>query len=204
MTFWWAVAGLVCTVALLAPTVSGWCGRWWFRWREGLSTPWLVVVTVGELMVFVVAARFLVWWSLTILDRKKFLTGVAGRAYHHAMTTTSARFHVPGHYTAGPSYGSFDEAVEAARATIQTFSYGDTISHSRAFVDLRHVTRHPDGGGTDAVLARWEVFIDRVEPDHLNPEAFNPSTASASNYTTVNVERAAQALQAAAQGSVPR
>jgi hypothetical protein len=60
---------------------------------------------------------------------------------------------VPTGYTIGSPYGTFAEAVDAAKATIRPF---DGIpGWSRAFVDQRETSA--DG---DRVVARFEVFSD--------------------------------------------
>ena len=72
---------------------------------------------------------------------------------------TNVRFAVPGHYTSGDEFATFEAAVEAARKGIVSFDYG---GHSRAFVDLRCKTADGTGGSSDAPILRWEVFVDRV------------------------------------------
>ena len=80
------------------------------------------------------------------------------------------RFAVPQHYTSGPEFDTFEEAVQHARSTIVEFTYpgqgpdgGDLVKHSRAFVDMRVKHAHVRGGTRDLPAVRWEVWLDRVE-----------------------------------------
>lgn len=62
----------------------------------------------------------------------------------------------------------FEDAIAAARTTIQTFDYratGGGLKDSRVFVELRQYSRNAPakyGVGTDEPLLRWEVFQDLV------------------------------------------
>lgn len=65
---------------------------------------------------------------------------------------------VPTHYSIGPAFDTFDEAVEHARSTIVMLDYrasGGPVSYSRAFVDQRVQSKEGD-----LVTRRWEVFRD--------------------------------------------
>lgn len=84
-------------------------------------------------------------------------------------SVTNVRYAVPGHYTTGPEFASFDEAVAHARTTIIKFDGID--GYSRAFVDLRRVIGI-EHGSSDAVLIRWEVFTDRVAAESVRAEEF--------------------------------
>lgn len=82
------------------------------------------------------------------------------------------RFTVPSHYGDACTDGrwdwpTFEEAVTAARSTIETLDYGRAGRRdSRAFVALRQGSRYAAptsaGSGVDEELLRWEVFRDRV------------------------------------------
>lgn len=80
------------------------------------------------------------------------------------------RFVVAGDYTESETidgrdwWATFDEAVAAARSTQVPISH-NVFEVSRACVDLRmSATYAPPGtsSGIDTILARWEVFPDRV------------------------------------------
>lgn len=101
------------------------------------------------------------------------------------MCPDGVRFVVPGNYSPETeidgrcSWESFEEAVAAARSTIERFTYpgstptansivedGVVVTYSRACVDLRATCRYAPGGGpsldSDSVLMRWSVTPDRV------------------------------------------
>ena len=85
---------------------------------------------------------------------------------------TAVDFAVPTNYGIGDRFPSFAEAVEAARATIECFTYpgqgkdgADAVRYSRAFIHMRQVEPVQDRpgavrSGCDGILARWEVFVD--------------------------------------------
>lgn len=77
-----------------------------------------------------------------------------------------------GAYLPGDEYATFEEAVEAARATIVRFVYfegtpSEKVNFSRAFVALRQAADYEGGGGIDEELVRWEVYTDRVALDQV-------------------------------------
>ncbi len=88
-------------------------------------------------------------------------------AGHPAMTPDKpVKFHVPNHYTPGPGFDTFQEAVDDARSKIVEFDYStpERPARSRKFIDLRMQINHPGGGGSlEGSMMRWEVFVDRVE-----------------------------------------
>lgn len=80
---------------------------------------------------------------------------------------------VPSHYSSGEEFGTFEEAVAAARAGQVEFTYpgqgengGDLVTRSRACVALRQSCRYAPqtgvGTGNDCEILRWEVYPDRV------------------------------------------
>jgi hypothetical protein len=75
---------------------------------------------------------------------------------------------VPGNYSPGPEFATFEEAVAAAREKQQRIDIPQIESEprwSRACVALRQSCRYAPIGtasGNDSEILRWEVYPDRV------------------------------------------
>lgn len=75
---------------------------------------------------------------------------------------------VPGHYSPGDEFSTFEEAVEHARAQQVRIDIPQIESEprwSRECVALRQSCRYAPkgiGSGQDAEVLRWEVYPDRV------------------------------------------
>jgi hypothetical protein len=98
--------------------------------------------------------------------RRKLLQEEDTRALARTKTTTpellvlsghGIRFGVPGHYGLFHEAGTFNAAVEAARAKL-------AAGHARSFVAIRIEAKVIDGigDGTERELVRFEVYPDRV------------------------------------------
>lgn len=75
---------------------------------------------------------------------------------------------MPGYYSSGDEFSTFEEAVAFARAKQVRIDIPQIESEprwSRTFVALRQSCRYASGGigiGNDAEILRWEVYPDRV------------------------------------------